>query len=129
MSTSTPSQSHDTSGDDLAPRDDKQPAVFTRVPPQDLQAEQAVIGSLLLSGSPNSAAYRYFGEILDTGLVAEEYYRPAHQLIHRAILDVHRAGEPVVSAYKWTWPWQDFREAGVCSRAPVTLRHESRHGR
>ncbi len=28
-----------------------------------------------------------------------------------------------VSAYKRTWPWQDFREAGVCHRAPVTLRH------
>ncbi|MFD2284364.1 DnaB-like helicase C-terminal domain-containing protein [Streptomyces lusitanus] len=65
------------------------------MPPQDLQAEQAVLGSLLLSGSPKSASYRFFGEILDTGLVAEEYYRPAHQVIHRAILDVHQAGEAV----------------------------------
>lgn len=95
MSTNIPSQIHDASGDDLDPREEKLPAAFTRVPPQDLQAEQAVIGSLLLSGSPKSAAYRYFGEILDTGLAAEEYYRPAHQVIHRAILEVHQAGEPV----------------------------------
>ncbi|MDG9695296.1 DnaB-like helicase C-terminal domain-containing protein [Streptomyces sp. DH17] len=92
MSTSIPVQSHDALGDDS---EGKQLAAFARVPPQDLQAEQAVLGSLLLSGSPKSASYRYFGEILDTGLVAEEYYRPAHQMIHRAILEVHEAGEPV----------------------------------
>jgi hypothetical protein len=28
-----------------------------------------------------------------------------------------------LSAYSLKWPWQDFREAGVCHRAPVTLRH------
>ncbi|OIJ85561.1 hypothetical protein [Streptomyces monashensis] len=28
-----------------------------------------------------------------------------------------------VSAYARTWPWQDFRETGLCHRAPVTLRH------
>ncbi|MFC7900225.1 replicative DNA helicase [Streptomyces griseoincarnatus] len=95
MSTSIPSQGHDTPEDNFDAREGKQLAVFTRVPPQDPQAEQAVLGSLLLSGSPKSASYRFFGEILDTGLVAEEYYRPAHQVIHRAILDVHQAGEPV----------------------------------
>lgn len=94
MSTSIPTQSHDALGVDFD-RGDKQLAAFTRVPPQDLQAEQSVLGSLLLSGSPKSASYRFFGEILDTGLTAEEYYRPAHQVIHRAIMDVHQAGEPV----------------------------------
>jgi replicative DNA helicase len=94
VSTSIPAQSHDASGDDLE-REDRQPAAFTRVPPQDLDAEQSVIGSLLLSGSPSSASYRFFGEILDTGIAAEEYYRPAHEMIHRAILEVHQAGEPV----------------------------------
>ncbi len=28
-----------------------------------------------------------------------------------------------MSAYGLVWPWQDFREAGLCHRAPVTLRH------
>ncbi|MEU2554660.1 DnaB-like helicase C-terminal domain-containing protein [Streptomyces sp. NPDC013313] len=94
MSTSLPAQRHD------APEaghenDDGRPTAFTRVPPQDLDAEQSVIGSLLLSGSPSSPSYRYFAEILDTGIVAEEYYRPAHQTIHRAICEVRAAGEPV----------------------------------
>jgi replicative DNA helicase len=74
---------------------DEQPAAFARVPPQDLDAEQSVIGALLLAGTPGSAPYRYFGEITETGIRAEEYYKPAHQMIHRAICALHAAGEPV----------------------------------
>lgn len=95
MSTTIPAQHRDTPGGEQDPRDGGKPAAFTRVPPQDLDAEQSVIGSLLLSGSRSSAAHRFFGEILETGIVAEEYYRPAHQTIHRAICEVHEAGEPV----------------------------------
>lgn len=87
MSTHIPAQQHE----GVVRREDG----FTRVPPQDLDAEQAVIGSLLLSGSPVSASYRFFGEIFETGIVAEEYYRPAHTTIHRAICDLRAAGEPV----------------------------------
>ncbi|MER6249347.1 DnaB-like helicase C-terminal domain-containing protein [Streptomyces griseorubiginosus] len=97
MSTTIPSQSHSGPArpdDDSEPWDD-QPTAFTRVPPQDLDAEQSVIGSLLLSGTPSSTSYRYFGEITDTGISAEEYYRPAHQMIHRAICTLHAAREPV----------------------------------
>ncbi|MEU4878306.1 DnaB-like helicase C-terminal domain-containing protein [Streptomyces sp. NPDC021608] len=79
---------------DALDSDDGQPAGFTRTPPQDLDAEQSVIGSLLLSGS-GGASYRFFAEILDTGIRAEEYYRPVHQTIHRAICEVHAAREPV----------------------------------
>ncbi|MFF7242030.1 DnaB-like helicase C-terminal domain-containing protein [Streptomyces collinus] len=94
MSTSLPAQRHDAPDADHE-LDGGRPVGFTRVPPQDLEAEQSVIGSLLLSGSPSSASHRYFAEILDTGLVVEEYYRPAHQTIHRAICEVRAAGEPV----------------------------------
>lgn len=90
MSTSIPAQHHD----DVPGGDSGQSAAFTRVPPQDLDAEQSVIGSLLLSGSPGSAS-RFFAEILETGIVAGEYYRPAHATIHRAVCDLHAAGEPV----------------------------------
>ncbi|MFD5572738.1 DnaB-like helicase C-terminal domain-containing protein [Streptomyces cadmiisoli] len=93
MSTSIPAQH--VSGDDREQREGGQSAVFTRVPPQDLDAEQSVIGSLLLSGSPASASHQFFAETLDTGIVAEQYYRPAHETIHRAICKVHEAGEPV----------------------------------
>ncbi|CAM5562586.1 DnaB-like helicase C-terminal domain-containing protein [Streptomyces pseudogriseolus] len=135
MSTSIPSQGHDTPEDNLDAREGKQPAAFTRVPPQDLQAEQAVLGSLLLSGSPKRASYRYFGEILDTGLVAEEYYRPAHQVIHRAILDVHQSGEavdPVTVANALTERGELARAGGasylhVCIEATPTAANGPRY--
>jgi replicative DNA helicase len=94
VSTRIPAQHHDATGNDAEPWDG-QAVPFARVPPQDRDAEQSVIGSLLLAGSPRSATYRYFGEILDTGIVAEEYYLPAHETIHRAIRELHAAGEPV----------------------------------
>ncbi len=81
-----PAQHHETPDSDAA---------FTRVPPNALEAERAVLGSLILSGTPNSASYRYFAETLDTGILAEEYYRPAHGTIHRAICDLHVARQPV----------------------------------
>lgn len=92
MSTRIPTQHHNTPDD---ASEGLEPTAFNRVPPQDLDAEQSVLGSLLLSGSPSSASYRHFAETLETGLLAEEYYRPAHQTIHRAICDLHKASEPV----------------------------------
>jgi replicative DNA helicase len=135
VSTSIPAQSHDGPRDDLEAREDRQPAAFTRVPPQNLDAERAVIGSLLLSGSPKSASYRFFGEILDTGLAAEEYYRPAHQVIHRAIVEVHRAGEsvdPVTVANHLTEQGELARVGGapylhVCVQAAPTTANGPRY--
>ncbi|OII61331.1 hypothetical protein BJP40_05940 [Streptomyces sp. CC53] len=63
-----------------------------RTPPQNLEAEQAVLGTLM---SSTGAFVRYFAETLETGITAEEYYRPAHATIHRAICALHRAGEPI----------------------------------
>jgi replicative DNA helicase len=60
-----------------------------------LEIEQAVIGALLLSGSSTSAGHCYFAETLETGLVAGDYYLPAHATIHHAICALHGAGEPV----------------------------------
>ncbi|WP_330321650.1 AAA family ATPase (plasmid) [Streptomyces clavifer] len=95
MSTTIPGQYDNAAHNDAGPHGGGQSAAaFTRVPPQDLDAEQSVIGALLLSGSPGSTS-RFFAEILETGLVAGEYYRPAHQTIHRAVCDLHTAGEPV----------------------------------
>lgn len=94
MSTRIPAQHHGASDSDTEPWDGEA-AAFTRVPPQDRDAERSVIGSLLLAGSPRSATYRYFAEVIDTGILAEEYYQPAHETIYRAIRDLHAAGEPV----------------------------------
>lgn len=89
-----PAQHHEAPGNDSEPQG-RQQSAFTRVPPNDLDAERAVLGSLILSGTRSSTSYRYFGEILDTGLVPDEYYRPAHGTIHQAICALHAAGEPV----------------------------------
>ncbi|MCD9904688.1 AAA family ATPase [Streptomyces sp. MT29] len=86
MSTSIPAQHHDDGVSGAPP-------AFTRVPPQDLAAEQAVVGTLISGGGPASG--RYVAETLETGLRPEDYYRPAHGLIHRAVVDLRRAGEPV----------------------------------
>ncbi|MCF0086691.1 MULTISPECIES: DnaB-like helicase C-terminal domain-containing protein [unclassified Streptomyces] len=93
MSTSIPAQHHQ----DAPPTDEGFPndAGFARTPPQDLAAEQSVLGALLLSGDRSSASYRFFGETLDTGITASEYYWPAHQIIHRTICALAASGEPV----------------------------------
>jgi replicative DNA helicase len=93
VSTSIPAQHHP----DVPPADEDPTGGpgFARIPPQDLTAEQSVLGALLLSGDRSSASHRFFGEILDTGITATEYYRPAHQTIHQAIRDLAAAGEPV----------------------------------
>ncbi|MCX4581471.1 AAA family ATPase [Streptomyces sp. NBC_01571] len=63
-----------------------------RTPPHNLEAEQAVLGTLM---SSTGAAGRYFAETLETGITAGEYYRPAHTTIHRAICDLHQKGDVV----------------------------------
>lgn len=68
---------------------------FDRVPPHDVEAERAALGSLIISGTPSATSYRFFGEIIDTGITPDEYYRPVHGIIHRAICNLHEAGEPV----------------------------------
>jgi replicative DNA helicase len=57
-----------------------------RTPPQNVAAEQAVIGAMLLSKDAIT-------EVADI-LSAEHYYRGAHQLLHRIILDLYQRGEP-----------------------------------
>ncbi|WJZ03922.1 replicative DNA helicase [Corynebacterium freiburgense] len=53
---------------------------FGRQPPHDNEAEQGVLGAMLLSPSAIT-------DIIET-LTPEDFYRPAHQLIYKAILDL-----------------------------------------
>ena len=57
-----------------------------RLPPQDVHAEQSVLGSMLLSKDA----------IADTVEVLRgvDFYRPAHESIFEAILDLYGRGEP-----------------------------------
>ncbi|WP_371682538.1 replicative DNA helicase [Kitasatospora sp. MMS16-BH015] len=59
---------------------------FERVPPQDLAAEQSVLGGMLLSKDA-------IADVVEV-LKPHDYYRPAHELVHSAILDLYARGEP-----------------------------------
>src|SRR3954466_4972267 len=59
---------------------------FDRQPPQDLQAEQSVLGGMLLSKD----AIADVVEVLRSG----DFYRPAHQVLYDTILDLYGRGEP-----------------------------------
>jgi replicative DNA helicase len=58
-------------------------------PPQNLEAEQSVLGAVLLSDTALPAL------IIDERLTPEDFYRESHGVIFRAMLDLHGAGEPV----------------------------------
>jgi replicative DNA helicase len=60
---------------------------FERTPPHDLAAEQCVLGGMLLSKDAIS-------DVLDV-ISGQDYYRPAHQIVHDVVLDLYSRGEPV----------------------------------
>jgi replicative DNA helicase len=59
---------------------------FERTPPQDNAAEQSVLGGMLL----NKDAIADVVEVLK----AQDFYRPAHQVVFDVILDLYGRGEP-----------------------------------
>jgi replicative DNA helicase len=74
--------------DDLAPGMDSTPPneEFGRQPPQDQAAEQSVLGGMLLSKDA-------IADVLER-LRPGDFYRPAHQNVYDAILDLYGRGEP-----------------------------------
>jgi replicative DNA helicase len=58
-----------------------------RIPPNDVAAEQCVLGSMLLS--PNAIA-----DVVEL-VQARDFYRPAHQIVFERILDLYGRGHPV----------------------------------
>src|SRR5690349_3387149 len=58
-------------------------------PPQNLEAEQSVLGAVLLSESTLP------GLIIDERLTAADFYRASHARIYQAMLDLNTAGEPI----------------------------------
>ena len=59
----------------------------SRLPPQDVHAEQSVLGGMLLSKDA-------IGDVAEA-LKSTDFYRPAHELIYDAIVDLFSRGEPV----------------------------------
>ncbi|WP_199732087.1 replicative DNA helicase [Cellulomonas triticagri] len=68
-----------------AAADQGRPA-FDRTPPQDLDAEQSVLGGMMIS---KDAIADVVEEIRGT-----DFYRPAHEAIYDAVLDLYGRGEP-----------------------------------
>ena len=57
-----------------------------RLPPQDLGAEQGVLGGMMLSKDA-------IADVVEK-LRSNDFYRPAHDLIYEAIIDLYGRGEP-----------------------------------
>lgn len=61
-------------------------ATFDRQPPQDLAAEQSVLGGMMLSKDA-------IADVVEV-LRPHDFYRPAHQAVYDCILDLYGRGEP-----------------------------------
>ena len=57
-----------------------------RLPPQDLGAEQSVLGSMLLNKDAIADCLEVVRSV--------DFYRPAHELVYDAVLDLYGRGEP-----------------------------------
>ncbi|WP_136796009.1 replicative DNA helicase [Desulfosediminicola ganghwensis] len=64
----------------------QQSSISKRVPPQNLEAEQSVLGSILLKD-------KSFGTVLEI-LKSDDFYREAHRIIYEAMIDLFEANEP-----------------------------------
>ncbi|HEV2780323.1 MAG TPA: replicative DNA helicase [Actinophytocola sp.] len=62
------------------------PSSLDRQPPQDLAAEQSVLGGMMLSKDA-------IADVVEV-LRSADFYRPAHQLVFDCILDLYGRGEP-----------------------------------
>ncbi|GAB3107051.1 replicative DNA helicase [Streptomyces calidiresistens] len=61
-------------------------AAFERLPPQDLDAEQSVLGGMLLSKDA-------IADVVEV-IKGHDFYKPAHETIYSAVLDLYARGEP-----------------------------------
>lgn len=59
---------------------------FDRTPPQAIEAEQSVLGAMMLSKDA-------IADVIET-IRPGDFYRPAHQLVYDAVLDLYSRGEP-----------------------------------
>jgi len=59
---------------------------YDRTPPQDIVAEQSVLGGMMLSKDA-------IADVVE-GVKGTDFYRPAHEMVYDAILDLYGRGEP-----------------------------------
>lgn len=79
---------------------------FTKLPPHSIEAEQAVLGGLMIS----TTAFEKVGD----KLIAENFYRKDHQLIYNAIFRLSDGGQPsdAVTVAEWLERNDQLEEAG-----------------
>jgi len=77
-----------------------------RVPPHNLEAEESVLGSMLLSSEAIAAVVEVLKPI--------DFYRQAHQRIYQAVLAIYARGEPVdaITAVEELKRRQELQEVG-----------------
>ena len=85
------------------------PEASPSVPPHNPEAEESVLGSILFSDQALD------GVLLEVGLRPEDFYRPRHQLIFRAMLRLKEKAEP--EAVDAITVCDDLRRAGELDEA------------
>lgn len=71
------------------------PKLFDRLPPVALEAEMALIGSMLIAGSHGTASRQTIFESIRqhlNGTAETAFSRPSHSVIFKTILELHEAG-------------------------------------
>src|ERR671910_416223 len=84
-------------------------------PPQNLEAEQSVLGAVLLSDTALPAL------IIDERLHPDDFYREAHGLVFQAMLGLHNGGEPVDALTRVEHLKQAGQLEAVGGRATIDL--------
>jgi replicative DNA helicase len=65
------------------------PAATAGSPPHDLEAEQSVLGAILLSDTT------LYGLVIEDGLRPEDFYRDKHATVFAAMLELYNDSEPI----------------------------------
>ena len=73
--------------DELAQAYSSRPATFDRVPPQNVEAEQSVLGGMMLSKDA-------MADVVEV-VRGDDFYRPAHETIFDTAVKLYNSGDPV----------------------------------
>ncbi|MEZ5215189.1 MAG: replicative DNA helicase [Ilumatobacteraceae bacterium] len=66
----------------------RQQRVASRIPPHNLDAEESLLGAILLSRDA-------VGTVAELGVTAQDFYKPAHQHVYEAVRVLAATGQPV----------------------------------
>ncbi len=69
--------------------DETAPGAPQSAPPHSLEAEQSVLGAMLLSDRT------HYAFLIEEGLRAQDFYRERHRLVFESMLELFTAGEPI----------------------------------